>query len=382
MEAVVEEAELYYKRQQGRPQYETMEHRGQPDRFPPFQLRVPQAFLPWHTQRRDVVAFPSNSILSTCRCGIVKGGVYYTRRSVHETSENENGMYMVAVKMMDRHQLLLQRDDVENEIRVMRELQPGGFTGVLQNPHLLQWECANDDANEYIATDYVANGSLLSYTRVRLQELRHLADLQGIQEELKDRMVAEVWVQEALKLFQGIVRGLTYIHAHDVAHLDLDPCNVVVDANLTPRILDFGSAICLLNDNANGRAGGGTMLIKCKPLYAPPEVRRHNQSPPPREPFDGAAADMWAAGTLLYQLLCFGYPMGEYALLMDSNWRHNLLCHAYERECLRTECYICVREVQFPPVVYEIFRSLLNAEQPELRMSALAVANALARAGL
>ncbi|KDO35029.1 CAMK/CAMKL protein kinase [Saprolegnia parasitica CBS 223.65] len=366
MEAVVEEAELLYRRQQGRPTYVTTEHRGQPDRFPPFQLHVPQSFLPWNPQRRDVVAFPSgNSVLSTCRCGVVMGGVYYTRPAVHEADQTDGASqrYMVAVKMMDRHQLLLQRDDVENEIRVMRELQPGGFTGVLHNPHLLQWECSNDEANEYIATDYVSNGSLLSYTR-----------------ELKDRMVAEVWVQEALRLFLGIVRGLTYIHAHDVAHLDLDPCNVVIDSTLTPRILDFGSAICLLNDNANGRAGGGTMLIKCKPLYAPPEVRRHNQSPPPREPFDGAAADMWSAGTLLYQLLCFGYPMGEYALLMDANWRHNLLCHAYDRECLRTECYICVREVQFPPIVYDIFRSLLNAEQPELRMSALAVANALTRA--
>ncbi|OQS02432.1 xanthine dehydrogenase [Thraustotheca clavata] len=347
MEAVVNEAELHYRRQQGRPHYVPIEHRGQPDRFPPFSLNVPQCFLPWNVPRRDVVAFPStNAVLSTCRCGIVQGGVLYTRPAVHgadKTDENNN-MYMVAVKIMDRTQLVLQRDDVDNEVRVMHHLQPGGFTGVVHNASLLQWEYSSDEFNEYIATDYVANGSLLAYSRVRLQQLHQLAIQENIPEVHRPQMIAEAWVNEGLNLFLGIVRGLTYIHAQDVAHLDLDPNNVVVDENQTPRILDFGSAILMFDGNPTGLAGGGTMLIKCKPLYAPPEVKLHNRSPPPREPFNGAAADMWAAGTLLYQLLCLGYPVGEYALILDANWRCNLLAHALNEAHGQAECYICVRQ--------------------------------------
>ncbi|CAK4199391.1 unnamed protein product [Aphanomyces euteiches] len=383
MEECVHEADLLFQAQLGVPQYLPLQHQGQPNRYPPYVMQIPHGFLSWRPDRRDVVAFPTqdpvSSILSFCRCGVVRGGVFYTRRPPPNSTEEHNpALYMIAVKMMDRNELQRQRDDVENELSIMRLLQPGGFTGVLQNPHILQWETSNDHANEYIATDYVSNGSLISYARTRLLELRMQIsmELPG-HPELHEARLGEVWMHEALKIFHGIMRGLTYVHAQDVAHLDLDPNNVVMDDNGIPRIIDWGSAVYMRQSIGPGLAGGGTMLIKCKPAYAPPEVRRHNHSTAPRTPFNGAAADMWSAGTMLYQLVCFGYPKGEMALMMDSNWRSNLLAHADGLACLGAECYICVYEVAFPSVVYEIFKSLFNEEDPDARMSAFAVANLL-----
>ncbi|ETV90631.1 serine/threonine protein kinase, partial [Aphanomyces invadans] len=381
MEECVQEATILFDQQQGVPQYLPIPHKGQPERYPAYTMHIPHGFLNWRTDRRDVIAFPTQdvarSILNFCRCGVVRGGIFFTRNDT-DGDEADNARYMVAVKMMDRHQLQLQRDDIENELSVMRVLQPGGFTGVLHNPHILQWEASSDVANEYIATDYVSNGSLVLYSHHRLQELRfHVSIELAHHPELQEARLAQLWTHESLHLFHGIMKGLAYIHAQDVAHLDLDPNNIVIDDNRTPRILDFGSGEYLRTTKGPGFAGGGTSLVKCKPLYAPPEVRRHNQSQPPRTPFNGTAADMWSAGTMLYQLVCFGYPAGEYALVRDVNWRRNLLAHANDIPHAGNECYICVREIAFPPVVYEIFRSLLNENDPDARMSAFAVAELL-----
>ncbi|ETV72440.1 CAMK protein kinase [Aphanomyces astaci] len=383
MDECVQEATILFDRQQGVPQYLPVPHKGQPDRYPAYTMHIPHGFLNWRMDRRDVVAFPTQdvagSILNFCRCGVVRGGIFFTRSSPDaDAASSDDARYMVAVKIMDRHQLQLQRDDIENELSVMRVLQPGGFTGVLQNPHILQWEASSDSANEYIATDYVSNGSLVMYAHHRLQELRFHVSMELPQHpELHEARLAQLWTHESLHLFLGVMKGLTYIHAQDVAHLDLDPNNVVIDDDRTPRILDFGSGAYLQSAMGAGAAGGGTSLVKCKPLYAPPEVRRHNQTPPPRTPFNGTAADMWSAGTMLYQLVCFGYPAGEYALIRDVNWRRNLIAHANDQPHAGHECYICVREIAFPPVAYEIFRSLLNEDDPDARMSAFAVAGLL-----
>jgi 5'-AMP-activated protein kinase catalytic alpha subunit len=129
----------------------------------------------------------------------------------------------------------------------------------------------------------------------------------------------------------------------------------------------------------NGFAGLDNRLVKFKLMYVAQEVRQHNLHPVPRPGFLGAPADMWSAGVLLYQLLCFGYPKGQLALVCDTNWRQNLLKHAYgESGCLGEEgCLICFRAMCFPSVIYEIFRGLLMDGTPSSRLTAVQVCNLL-----
>ena len=42
------------------------------------------------------------------------------------------------------------------------------------------------------------------------------------------------------KIIQGICQGLHYIHQERINHLDLKPANVLLGANMEPKISDFG----------------------------------------------------------------------------------------------------------------------------------------------
>ena len=101
---------------------------------------------------------------------------------------------------------------------------------------------------------------------------------------------------ESIRIFRGIIRGLTYMHSQGIAHLDLDVYNIAIDKENTPRILDFGSSQLMTN---NGVVCMGDVNIKCKPLFVAPEVRAHAKLPTPRPGFDGARADLWAAGVIV-----------------------------------------------------------------------------------
>lgn len=317
MEAL-EAAEFAFNRQRGEARYATYTHRGVPPRYPPYAMQLPVLLLPWDAARRGVLCFlhPSRQqLLATpeealdesahigvCRCGVVAYGKYFERHRLADRPA-----YDVAVKVMDKRQLELQRDDVFNEVRVMAQLQPPGFTGVYASPHFSQWECASDAHNEYIAMDWAANGSLIMYAKRRLTEYKKFAvttlvqsvsSLQGL-ERTVNAFLARAWMVEALYIFDGVMKGLAYMHAQNVCHLDVDPCNVVIDATHTPRLIDFGSSEIMDN---NGVAGADDRLVKFKPLYVAHEVRHHNAHPAPRPGFLGAPADMWSAGVLVRSL--------------------------------------------------------------------------------
>jgi serine/threonine protein kinase len=42
----------------------------------------------------------------------------------------------------------------------------------------------------------------------------------------------------------GICHGLHYLHQNNIVHLDLKPGNILLDANLVPKITDFGLSRC------------------------------------------------------------------------------------------------------------------------------------------
>lgn len=318
MEAL-QQVEFVYNRQRGRPNYTEFVHRGQPPRYPPFSMQLPVTFMPWDEDKGGVVCFmhPAHlSVLSTpeetaaengnvgvCRCGVVKYGKYFQRNRLKEL-----GSCDVALKIMDKGQLELQHDDVFNEVRVMAQLQPPGFMGVYNSQYFSQWECCSDAYNEYIAMDFAANGSLIMFVKRRLTDYKRFAVQKLVQtmsslpsiEAIVNAFVAEAWMTEALYLFHGIMSGLAYMHANNVCHLDLDPCNVVIDSSFRPRLIDFGSSEIMTND---GFAGADDRLVKFKPLYVAQEVRDHNHHATPRPGFLGAAADMWSAGVLVRSIL-------------------------------------------------------------------------------
>lgn len=93
-----------------------------------------------------------------------------------------------------------------------------------------------------------------------------------------------------------LLAGLEYLHANRVFHHDLKPANLLLDhqQNSSLVIADFG--VAEYDKNSLCYSCFGT------PAFQPPEVVNLDAG----ASYDGAAADIWSAGLVLYFLLTGG----------------------------------------------------------------------------
>jgi len=104
--------------------------------------------------------------------------------------------------------------------------------------------------------------------------------------------------RERVDLLLQVCDAVAHAQAQLVVHRDLKPSNILVDEKGRARVLDFGIAR-LIDDAADLRlTGTGARVFS--PAYAAPEQIRG-------EPV-GTAADVFALGAVLYELLCGEVP--------------------------------------------------------------------------
>jgi serine/threonine-protein kinase len=101
---------------------------------------------------------------------------------------------------------------------------------------------------------------------------------------------------ERLTLFCQVCDAVQYAHRNLVVHRDLKPGNILVTADGSPKLLDFGIARLLSGEPA-GEAGGVQMMT---PRYASPEQLRGEPAT--------TTADVYALGVLLHRLLTGRHP--------------------------------------------------------------------------
>lgn len=102
---------------------------------------------------------------------------------------------------------------------------------------------------------------------------------------------------ERIRLFRDVCSAVQYAHGRLVVHRDLKPENILVDLQGTPRLLDFGIAK-LLEDDEGVRTRTGRRLMS--PPYASPEQIRGERM--------GTATDVYSLGVVLYELLTGRHP--------------------------------------------------------------------------
>jgi eukaryotic-like serine/threonine-protein kinase len=113
-------------------------------------------------------------------------------------------------------------------------------------------------------------------------------------------------IEERLQLFRAVCEAVQYAHQHAVIHRDLKPSNILVKADGTVRLLDFGIAKQL--ESFEPPAGRGqarndqtmTGLRLMTPAYAAPEQVRGDRV--------GIHTDVYSLGVILYELLAGELP--------------------------------------------------------------------------
>jgi hypothetical protein len=116
---------------------------------------------------------------------------------------------------------------------------------------------------------------------------------------VKGRVVSS---QEATDILLAVARGVAVAHAAGIVHRDLKPQNIMVSADGTPKVADFGLAkrmASAADDGADGPTQTGAILGT--PAYMAPEQAFGNSK------YVGPEADVYALGATLYSLL-LGQP--------------------------------------------------------------------------
>ncbi|MEW6251276.1 MAG: serine/threonine-protein kinase [Planctomycetota bacterium] len=105
---------------------------------------------------------------------------------------------------------------------------------------------------------------------------------------------------ERLRLFRIVCGAVTYAHQNLIVHRDLKPGNILVTADGTPKLLDFGVAKLLEPDAAAAGEITRTSAQPMTPDYASPEQVRG-------EPIT-TVSDVYSLGVILYRLLTGHHP--------------------------------------------------------------------------
>jgi len=110
----------------------------------------------------------------------------------------------------------------------------------------------------------------------------------------------------AAQLIASLASALAELHARGVVHRDLKPTNVMIKPDGNVVLMDFGLARTF-EGTADGLTATGDSVGT--PSYMAPEQAR-----PPDKKGVGPAADIWALGVILYQLIAGRLPFAGIGL--------------------------------------------------------------------
>jgi serine/threonine protein kinase len=139
-------------------------------------------------------------------------------------------------------------------------------------------------------------------------------------------------ITERLSLFKGVCAAVEYAHTHLVVHLDLKPGNILVTADGTAKLLDFGIAKLLHPAGDIVLAAESVTLPNIMtPDYASPEQVRGGPL--------GVASDVYSLGVVLYELLT-----GHRPYRMRSRLLHEVVRVICEEEPTRPSTVVMQTE--------------------------------------
>jgi WD40 repeat protein/tetratricopeptide (TPR) repeat protein len=179
----------------------------------------------------------------------------------------------------------------------------------LVHPHIVQiYGVGTHEGYAYLAMEYVEGGTLGQHTAGKAQPPR-----------------------EAARLAEFLARAVGFAHERGIIHRDLKPGNVLLTPHGVPKVADFGLAKVVGFDTGLTQTG----VILGTPAYMAPEQATGKGQD------TGPAADIYALGAILYELLSGRPPFTGSNLL-------SVLDQVEEREppSLRSGSCRCPRDLE------------------------------------
>jgi serine/threonine-protein kinase len=167
----------------------------------------------------------------------------------------------------------------------------GEAVASLQHPNIVQiYEVGAHEGHPYFSLEYCGGGSLAQ-------------KLNG----------TPLPAKEAAQIAETLARAMHVAHQAGIIHRDLKPANVLVSADGSLKITDFGLAKRVQGDPGALATGGPTVsgAIMGTPSYMAPEQAGGKSKDL------GPACDVYALGAILYELLT-GRPPFKAAIPLDT----------------------------------------------------------------
>ncbi|KAL5977427.1 CBL-interacting serine/threonine-protein kinase 23 [Asimina triloba] len=183
----------------------------------------------------------------------------------------------VAIKILDKEKVLRHRmiSQIKREISTMK---------LIKHPNVIQmFEVMASKTKIYIVLELVTGGELFDKVagHGRMRE------------------------DEARKYFQQLIDAVDYCHSRGVFHRDLKPENLLLNSSGTLKVSDFG-----LSALPQQVREDGLLHTTCgTPNYVAPEVINNKG-------YDGAKADLWSCGVILFVLMAGYLPFEESNLMI------------------------------------------------------------------
>jgi serine/threonine protein kinase/Tfp pilus assembly protein PilF len=204
---------------------------------------------------------------------------------VYLAEQSEPIRRQVAIKVMcsgPRSREALQRFEVERQALAR-----------MSHPNIAQvFEAGTSDSGEpYVVMEHITGPPITDYC----DQLR-------------------LGLEPRLDLFRDVCDGIRHAHQKGIIHRDLKPSNILIATDgetATPKIIDFGIAEAVDDEDRPGVPDGGRPAVMGTPAYLSPECLLGRDV--------DTRADVFGLGLVLYKLLVGALPFRDHAAGEESD---------------------------------------------------------------
>jgi serine/threonine protein kinase len=198
---------------------------------------------------------------------------------------------IVALKMMHEFHL--------SDRRISRFRVETEAVAKIQHPNIVQiFESGESDGRPWFSMEFVPGGSLKDHIS-KAQPVSNLGARDGKTTQpvsnlgARDGKTTQLEARESAELVLTLAIAVHATHEQGIVHRDLKPSNVLLTSTGMPKLADFGLAKHLDAESENTRTGE----IIGTPNYMAPEQAEGASD------LIGPAVDVYAVGTILYEML-------------------------------------------------------------------------------